>query len=110
MNDFEKRLTEDIQLRGLSETTHKMYVRAVSKLSEHFNKAPELVTEEEIREYFLYLKNVKKFSRTSSTIALCGIKFFFRHTLKREWSTLAFIRPPREKKLPVVLSIEEVRN
>ena len=110
MMEFSKRMTEDLQLRGLSETTQKMYVRAVRKLSEHCNKSPDLVTEEELRQYFLYLKNVKKFSRTASTIALCGIKFFFEHTLKRDWSTLTFIRAAREKKLPVVLSIEEVRK
>jgi len=39
---------------------------------------------------------------------LCGIKFFFQHTLGREWKTFDFLRPPREKKLPVVLSVEEV--
>jgi integrase/recombinase XerD len=110
MTELRKRMIDDLQLRGLSDTTQKMYVRAVRKLSEHYHKAPDLVTEEELRQYFLYLKNVRKFSRTASTIALCGIKFFFHHTLKREWSTLTFIRPPREKKLPVVLSIEEVRK
>jgi len=110
MMEFSKRMTEDLQLRGLSETTQKMYVRAVRKLCDRYNKSPDLITEEDLRQYFLYLKNVKKFSRTSSTIALCGIKFFFEHTLKREWSTLTFIRAPREKKLPVVLSLEEVRS
>lgn len=110
MTNFKERMIEDLQLRGLSETTQKMYIRAVHKLSEHSRKPPDQVTEEELRQYFLYLKNVRKFSRTASTIALCGIKFFFQHTLKREWSTLTFIRAPREKKLPVVLSLEEVRK
>ena len=110
MTAFSKRMIEDLQLRGMSDTTQGMYVRAVRKLSEHYHKPPDQVTEEELRQYFLYLKNVRKFSRTASTIALCGIKFFFQHTLKREWSTLTFIRAPREKKLPVVLSLEEVRK
>jgi len=110
MTELRKRMIEDLQLRGMSDTTQKMYVRAVRKLSEHYHKSPDQVTDEELRQYFLYLKNIKKFSRTASTIALCGIKFFFRHTLKRDWSTLTFVRPPREKKLPVVLSIEEVRK
>lgn len=110
MIEFKKRMIEDLQLRGLSETTQEMYVRAVRMLSEHYHKSPDQVTEEELRQYFLYLKNIRKYSRTASTIALCGIKFFFQHTLKQDWSTLAFIRAPREKKLPVVLSLEEVRK
>jgi integrase/recombinase XerD len=110
MTNFKERMIEDLQLRGMSETTQKMYVRAVHKLSEHYRKPPDQVTEEELRQYFLYLKNVRKLSRTASTIALCGIKLFFHHTLKRDWSTLVFIRAPREKKLPVVLSLEEVRK
>ena len=44
----------------------------------------------------------------TSTIALCGIKFFYENTLKRPLPTLLFIRPGREKKLPVVLSRKEV--
>lgn len=110
MIEFKKRMIEDLQLRGLSETTQGMYVRAVRMLSEHYHKSPDQVTEEELRQYFLYLKNIRKYSRTASTIALCGIKFFFQQTLKQDWSTLTFIRAPREKKLPVVLSLEEVRK
>jgi len=41
---------------------------------------------------------------------LCGIKFFFQHTLAREWKTFELLRPPKEKKLPVVLSVEEVKR
>ena len=67
------------------------------------------ITEEELRNYFLYGKNVKKWSRSTSTVALCGIKFFYEHTIKRNWPTLLFIRPGHEKKLPVVLSRDEVR-
>jgi integrase/recombinase XerD len=87
-----------------------MYVRAVRQLAQHSNKSPDQITEEELRQYFLHLKNVRKYSHSATTIALCGIKFFFEHTLKREWTTLTFVRPPREKKLPVILSIKEVRD
>src|SRR5438105_3228654 len=38
------------------------------------------------------------------------MKFFSEHTLKQPWTTLAFVRPPREQKLPVVLSPAEVRT
>ena len=87
-----------------------MYVRAVRQLAQHYRKSPDLVTEEELRQYFLYIMNVKHYSRSSSTIAICAIKFFFQQTLNRNFSTLSLVRAPREKKLPAVLSIDEVRQ
>lgn len=110
MTQLRRRMIEDLQLRGLSERTQEVYVRAVRQLAEHYHKSPDRITEEELRDYFLYLKNVKHYSRSASTIALCGIKFFYTHTLQREWTTLTFVRPPREKKLPVILSPTEVRT
>jgi len=110
MTELRKRMIECLQLRGLSERTQDMYVRAVRQLAEHYRKSPDLITEEELRQYFLYIKNIKHYSRSASTIALCGIKFFFQHTLNRDWTTLSFVRAPREQKLPVILSLEEVRR
>jgi integrase len=77
-------------------------------LCEHFNKAPGKITEYDLQEYFLYGKNVRKWTRSTSTVALCGIKFFYENNLKHPWPTMVFIRPGREKNLPVVLSRDEV--
>ena len=101
-------MIEDIQLGGLSEITQDRYVRAVWQTAEQYDKSPDKITEEEPRQYFLFLKNEKRAARSTCTVALCGIKFFYAHTIKREWPTLTMIRPPKEHKLPVVLSIEEV--
>ena len=103
MTPLRRRMIEDLQLRGMSERTQEMYVRAVRQLAEHYHKSPDRITEEELRDYFLYIKNVKEYSRSASTIALCGIKFFYDHTINRNWPTLTFVRSPREKKLPVIL-------
>ena len=110
MTPLRQRMIEDLQLRGLSERTQEMYVRAVRQLADHYHKSPAQITEEELRDYFLYLKNVKHASRSASTLALCGITFFYEHTLKRDWTTLTFVRPPQEHKLPVILSLEAVRT
>ena len=57
LDEFLQRLLQDLQLRGMSNDTQDNYMRAVRKLSEHFNKLPDSITEEELRDYFLYLKN-----------------------------------------------------
>ena len=110
MTPLRQRMIEDMQLKGYSGGTQKLYVHAVRQLCEHFNKSPGRITEEDLREYFLYGKNVKKWTRSTSTVALCGIKFFYENTIKRPWPTLIFIRPGREKKLPVILSRDEVHD
>jgi integrase/recombinase XerD len=94
----------------LSEKTQEAYVRAVRQLAEHYGKSPDRISEEELRQYFLYLKNGKRASPSAVTIALCGIKFFYEQTLKRKWATFDLVRPRREKKLPVVLSVAEVHR
>jgi len=53
---------------------------------------------------------VKKWSRTASTISLYAIKFFFEHTLGRTWTTFKLVRPQKEKRLPVILTREEIRR
>src|SRR5207245_6641775 len=110
MTKLRKRMIECLQLRGLSERTQEAYVRAVRQLANHYHKSPDLITEEELRQYFLHIKNVKKYSRAASTIAICGIKFFFEKTLNRNWTTFTLVRAQKEKKLPVILSSEEVRK
>ena len=110
MTPLRQRMLEDMQLRGFSARTQECYVAAVRQLAAHYHISPARLTEEDLRQYFLYLANEKKVARATATIALCGIKFLYEHTLQRPWPTLRFVRPPREKKLPVVLSRDEVRR
>jgi len=110
MTPVRQRFIEDLQLRGLSARTQDSYVRVVRQLAEHYGKSPEVISEEELRQYLLYLKNEKHAARNTCTLALCSLKLFYQQTLKREWPTLDFVRPAREKKLPVVLSVAEVRR
>ena len=93
MTPLRQRMLEDMQLRGFSARTQECYVAAVRQLAEHYHRSPDQLTEEDLRQYFLYLANEKKVARATATIALCGIRFFFEQTLRREWTTLRFVRP-----------------
>lgn len=108
MTDYLSRFAEDMNLAGYSPRSIDMYVRAVSQLAKHYQKLPEKITDEELRQYFLYNKTERGWSRTASTIALCGIKLFYKITLKKDWTSLKFVRPEKEAKLPIVLSKKEV--
>jgi site-specific recombinase XerD len=103
-------MLEDLKLRGMSESTQEAYVRAVRQLAEHYKKSPDQISDEELRQYFLYLKNVRGIAENTLRVSLSGIKFYYKYTLGREFPTLELMRVPRMKKLPVVLSISEVRQ
>jgi integrase/recombinase XerD len=110
MSYLKTRMTEDLQLAGMSPRTQEAYVRGVRQLAEHYVRPPDRITDEEIRQYFLYRLNETHWSRSAATIALCGIKFFYEVTLKRKWTDLEMIRPKKQHILPVVLTMEEVHR
>jgi site-specific recombinase XerD len=101
-------MMQDLQLRGYSDRTVECYVRAVAQLAKFHRASPDQLTEEQVRQYLLHLSTVQKVARGTHTIALCGIKFFYKETLARPWNVLDVARPKGEKKLPVVLSRDEV--
>jgi integrase/recombinase XerD len=105
-----QRMTQDLQLAGLAERTQDAYTRAVRQLAEHFHTPPDRLTEPQVRDYFLHLKNDRHFAAASLGIAYAGIKSFYSHTCPRDWPTLKRLRVPGEQRLPDVLSLEEVRR
>lgn len=110
MTELRKKMTEDMQLRGFAAKTQKAYIDTVKGLAKFYNRSPDQLSEEEVRDFFLYLINERKASRSTVTVYLCGIKFFFEKTLGREWGVFELIRPKRRVKLPVVLTFEQVRH
>lgn len=108
MTALRRRMIEDLTLRGYSERTTEVYVRAVAQLAGFYGRSPEQLSEDDVRHYLLHLSTVKQVARGTHTIALCGIKFLYQQVLGREWTVLGVAQPKREKKLPVVLGRDEV--
>jgi len=108
MTPLEQRLIEDMKLFGYSKRTQETYLYAVRKLTGHFQKSPDQITNEQLREYLLWHKD--KYAPNTTTIALCGIKFFYQKILKKPMPVFDLARQPRGQKLPVVLTREEVHQ
>ena len=108
MTELRRRMKEDLQLAGFTERTQKSYVDAVRGLAKYYRRSPDLLTEEEVRQFFLHLINERKSAKSTVTIYLSGIKFFYETTLKQKWNIFGLVRPVPTKRLPVVLSREEV--
>jgi len=110
MTNWYENTTKALQLNGKGERTQQAYTRAVRMLSEFYRKTPDRISEEELQEYFLHRKNVNKWSPNTMRICYCGIRFFFENVLKRDWHILGLLRAQNERRLPAVLSREEVRS
>jgi site-specific recombinase XerD len=102
-------MIEDMQIRNLAVNTQESYIQQVSRFAQYFQKSPEVLGSEHIRAYQLYLTNEKKLSTGSIIVAISALRFLYRVTLKKDWSFADFIPAPKvPKKLPVILSPEEV--
>ena len=110
MTTFRRRMLEDLQLRGLAPRTQQCYVEAVKHLTQYYRRAPDQISEDELRQYFLFLINEKQVAESTFRIHLYGIRFFYERTLKRPWPVFDLVRPRHPQKLPVVLSLREVRS
>jgi integrase/recombinase XerD len=110
MSTLRQKMIQDLQLAGLSESTQARYVRWVARLAEHFNTPPDKLSEKQVREFILFLKNEKQYAGGTLRGAYAAIKFFYTRTVPRQWKSLENLKVPRQKSLPDVLSIEEVRR
>jgi integrase/recombinase XerD len=99
-----------LQLNGKCERTQEAYTRAVRMLIDFYDKTPDQITEEELQGYFLHRKNLDHWSPNTMRICYCGIRFFFVHVLKHNWHLFNILRAQTEKRLPAVLSVEEVHR
>ena len=110
MNDYYQQSMRALQLAGLSTRTQQCYTRSVRMLVDFYHKTPDLISEQELQDYFLHRRNVDKWSPATMRICYSGIKFFFINVLKRQWHTLELVHAKREQRLPTVLSVKEVRS
>jgi integrase len=108
MNDWYERSMKALQLAGLGKGSQHLYTRAVRMLVEFYEKTPDLVSEEELQKYFLHRRNVDKWSSATLRICYSGIRFFFEKVLRHDWHIFGYLKAEHSKKLPAVLSQEEI--
>ena len=108
MTKLRQKIVDDLTLAGYTASTVKDYVGKVCRLAKFYNCEPDTLTTDQIRHFVLHLINVKKLSPSYIRQTVRGIELFYTLTLKRDWKDLGILRPRGKKKLPVVLSKQEV--
>jgi len=108
-SELRTKLITEMNLHGLAPHTQRGYVESVKGLAAYYKMSPETLTDEQIRAYFQHLIEQRKLSRSSCRRYLTGLIFFYRHVCGREVEDRFGLPHFRgEKRLPIVLSIEEV--
>lgn len=110
MTPLRQRMIEDMQIRNFSPRTVKCYAGQVARFAKHFGTSPERLGPEHVRQYQLYLVQVKKASWSSFNQTVCALKFLYKYTLPQDWNVVQIPFAKLPKKLPVVLDREEVQR
>jgi site-specific recombinase XerD len=107
MNTKKELMLREMQLKNFSKRTITVYLSCLDSLSAYFNDSPEHLSTEQVKDYLLYLKD-KGLSVTTLNQTISAYKVFVVLVMKEKWEEIKISRPKREKKLPSVLSKQEV--
>ena len=108
MTHLRKLMLEELQRRNYSEATIRGYLRAVSAFAKHFGKSPDKLGPEELRQYQVYLLREKRLTPRGVEARMSALRFLYVKTLKRYEMREHLPFPKVPRKLPVVMSQEEV--
>jgi len=100
-----EKMQQCLLLQGLRPKTVDAYSRAVRRVVRYFDRCPDQLTADDLRDYFADL--VKSHSWSTVKLDRCGIQFFYRHVLNKQWSWVSIVKPPQVRSLPDILTRDE---
>ena len=110
MTPLRQRMLEDMGIRNLAENTQSAYLQQIAAYARYFNRSPDQLGPEAVRTYQLYLMEVRALTPSSICVATGALRFLYKVTLKRTWAVEEIPMPKRPRKLPEILSPEEVMH
>ena len=108
MTHLRKMMLEELQRRNYSEITTRKYLQYVTAFARHFGKSPDQLGPNELRSYQAYLLQERKVTPGTAVNCVAALRFFFIKTLKRHQFREFLPYPKDRRRLPTVLSREEV--
>jgi site-specific recombinase XerD len=101
-------MLEELQRRNYAPTSIKAYIRIIQEFAQYFHRAPDTLGQPHLRQYQAYLFRERKLEAGTVQQYVAALRFFYVKTLKRPYLLHEIGRPKRGRKLPVILSAEEV--
>lgn len=92
--------------QGKSKVTIESYARAVRRITTYFDRCPDQLSQDDLKDYFTSL--IQTHSWSTVKIDRNGLQFFYKHILGKEWQWVNLVKPPVVKTLPDILSPEEI--
>jgi len=108
MGKFHDLMDREIRIRGFSENTRQSYLGSMRCFVRHFMRAPDELGVEHVKAYQLYLTKERCVAWSTFNVHVCAIRFFYQRVLKVDWSVEQIPYQRKGKRLPVVLSKDEV--
>ncbi len=108
MGQFCDRMDADLQIRGLSTHTRRVYLACMGRFIQNVRRPADQVTLEDIRRYQLCLIRERKISPSKFNQIVCAIRFFYRVTLRKDWNIDHIPYQKTERKLPQIPSTEKI--
>lgn len=109
MGALYNQMKRDLELKNFSPRTVTCYLTCMRDFVRHYGRSPVEMGDEEIRCYLYYLLKERKTSQSLINQSYSAMKFFYQTTMGRQWNAIQIPRSKNPKKLPVVLSMEEVQ-
>jgi len=103
-----KMMTEELVRRNYSEGTARAYLRSVREFARYFNRPPDQLGPEQVREYIAHLFQARQLSSSTVSQQIAALRFFYVKTFRKGWSIEETPYPKREHSLPLILSVQEV--
>ena len=88
MSELRNRMIQDMTLAGLVEGTGREYLRAVRELTVFYEIAPERLSERQVQDYILYVRDELGIAKGTFAPLFAGLKFFYVNTLGYDWPLL----------------------
>ena len=110
MTTLREKMKEEMILMGLAPSTQAIYLKAVIRLNDYYQKSPAKLSRQEIRTYLLYLKNEKQIKSNTYNTQIYGLRFFYYTTLRQPLYKLDLKTTKVTYKLPDILSPDEVQQ
>src|SRR2546422_10290547 len=108
MTQLRRKMLEELQRRNYSDRTIRHYVQAVALFAKHFGKRPDELGPDELRTYQAYLLRERKLAVGSLVARVAALRFFYVRTLRRHEFREDLPYPKDYRRLPTILSLEEV--
>jgi site-specific recombinase XerD len=112
VSPLRKRMIRDMDLAGYTGGTKQTYIGAVVKLQDHYHVRPDKLSEKQVQQYILWLRDERGVAKGTFQTTWYGLKFLYYRTLGVDWSlfTRKKVRQPRCKRLPVAIAWNDGRR